>query len=142
MTRNYETVFITNAAATEARLGEIHARNKNIIEKAKGKILNQDDWGKRKLSYPINKESKGHYFCLTYNADTSCVAELERNMRINEDVVRFLTVKIDEKVDPMQAIAAYKSKIEARARREKERAEEERARKHADDDAAAEGLEE
>lgn len=129
MTRNYETVFITNPASSESRLGEIHARNKQIIEASKGKVLNLDDWGKRKLTFPIRKELKGHYFCLTYNADTSCVAEIERNMRINEDVFRFLTVKIDEKVDPMQAIAEYKNKLEARARMAKERAEEERRRR-------------
>ncbi|MBK9293717.1 MAG: 30S ribosomal protein S6 [Oligoflexia bacterium] len=129
MNRNYETVFITHPGASETRLGEIHARNKQIIEGAKGKVLNLDDWGKKKLSFPIKKENKGHYFCLTYNADTTCVAEIERNMRINEDVFRFLTVSIDEKVDPMQAIAEYKNKLEARARREKERAEEEKRRR-------------
>jgi small subunit ribosomal protein S6 len=129
MNRNYETVFITNPNTTEARLTELHNRTKQTIEASKGKILNLDDWGKRKLAYPIKKETKGHYYCLTYNADTACVAELERSMRINEDVVRFLTVKIDEKVDPMAAIMAYKNKLEARAKREKERAEEEQARR-------------
>lgn len=137
-TRNYETVFITNPNAAESRVSEIHNRNKSIIETAKGKILNLDDWGKRKMTYPINKEAKGHYFCLTFSADTTAVAELERNMRLNEDVFRFLTVKIDEKVDPMQAIAQYKSKLEARARREQERAAEERARRQADEEVAAE----
>lgn len=127
MTRNYETVFITNPNAPENKVAEVHTRNKQIIENAKGKILNLDDWGKKKLTYPIRKELKGHYFCLTFNADTGCVAELERNLRLNEDIFRFLTVKIDEKVDPMQAIAAYKNKLEARAKREKERAEEEKA---------------
>jgi small subunit ribosomal protein S6 len=60
---------------------------------------------------------------VTYKANTKAVAELERNMRINEDVFRFITVKIDEKVDPMAAIEAYKRKLEAHAKREKERAE-------------------
>jgi small subunit ribosomal protein S6 len=129
MNRNYEVVFITNPATSEARLTELHARNKQIIENAKGKILLLDDWGKRKLSFPIKKEMKGHYFCLTYSADTTCVAEMERNMRINEDVFRFLTVKIDEKIDPMVAIQEYKNKLEARARMQKERAEEEKRRR-------------
>jgi len=137
-TRNYETVFITNPNVAEGKLAEIHNRNKSIIEASKGKILNLDDWGKRKMTFPINKELKGHYFCLTFSADNKCVAEIERNMRINEEVYRFLTVKIDDKVDPMQAIANYKSKLEARARREQERAAEERARKQADDEVAVE----
>ncbi len=129
MTRNYETIFITNPNATEPRMVELHNKNKSIIEAAKGKLLNMDDWGKKKLTYPIQKELKGHYFCMTFNADTTAVAELERSMRINEDIFRFLTVKIDDKVDPMAAIAAYKGKLEARAKREKERAEEEKARR-------------
>ena len=130
-TRNYETVFITSPNATEQRLSEINTKNQQIIESSQGKILHLDDWGKKKLAYPIRKEFKGHYFCLTYKADTKCVAELERNMRINEDVVRFLTVKIDEKVDPMAAIAAYKVRLEAHAKREKERAERD-AERHAE----------
>ena len=122
-TRNYETVFITNPHAPEAKVGEINTRNQQIIESFSGKVLHLDDWGKKKMAYAINKEPKGHYFCLTYKADTKAVAELERNMRINEEVFRFITVKIDEKVDPMQAIEAYKRKLEAHAKREKERAE-------------------
>ena len=122
-TRNYETVFITNPHAPEAKVGEINSRNQQIIENFSGKVFQLDDWGKKKMAYAINKEPKGHYFCLTYKANTSAVAEIERNLRINEDIFRFLTVKLDEKVDPLQAIEAYKRKLEAHAKREKERAE-------------------
>jgi len=122
-TRNYETVFIANPHAPDTKIQELNTRNQQIIEGMDGKVLYLDDWGKKKLAYPIRKEGKGHYFCLTYKANTKAVAELERNMRINEDVFRFLTVKIDEKVDPMAAIEAYKRKLEAHAKREKERAE-------------------
>lgn len=123
LTRNYETVYILSPNAPEQRIGDVNARNKQIIESSRGKVLNLDDWGKRKLAYTINKENKGHYFCLTYSADTNCVAELERNMRINEDVFRFLTVRLEEDVDPMEAIAAFKLRQEAHAKREKEKAE-------------------
>lgn len=130
-TRNYETIFIANPGAPEAKLSEINARNQQIIESYQGKVLNLDDWGKKKMAYPIRKESKGHYYCLTYKADNKCVAELERNMRINEEVFRFLTVKLDEKVDPMAAIEQYKKRLEAHAKREKERAERD-AERHAE----------
>ncbi|MCC6278829.1 MAG: 30S ribosomal protein S6 [Oligoflexia bacterium] len=122
-TRNYETVFITNPMAPEAKVSELKARVNQIIEASKGRVINWDDWGKRKMAYPIRKEHKGHYFCFTYSADNKGVAELERNLRINEDVFRFLTVKLDEKVDPLQAIQAFKTRLEAHAKREKERAE-------------------
>jgi small subunit ribosomal protein S6 len=122
-TRNYETIFIVNPNAPEARVSEINSRNQQIIESSKGAVLQLDDWGKKKMAYQIEKEPKGHYFCLTYKADTKCVAEIERNLRINENIFRFLSVKIDETVDPLQAIEAYKRKLEAHAKREKERAE-------------------
>jgi len=122
-TRNYETVFIANPHAPDQKIQDINTRNQQIIESLEGKVLNLDDWGKKKMAYAIRKEAKGHYFCLTYKANNKAVAELERNMRINEEVFRFLTVKIDDKVDPMAAIEAYKRKLEAHAKREKERAE-------------------
>jgi small subunit ribosomal protein S6 len=121
--RNYETVFIINPATPETRLKDLNAKTQQIIESFKGKVLHLDDWGKRKMAYAINKEPKGHYLCLTYTANNQCVAEIERNMRINEDIMRFLTVKIDDKVDPMAAIAAFKRRQEAHVKREKERAE-------------------
>jgi small subunit ribosomal protein S6 len=122
-TRNYETIFIVNPNAPETKVSEINTRNQQIVESSKGKVLHLDDWGKKKMAYHIEKEAKGHYFCLTYSADTKCVAEIERNLRINENIFRFLSVKIDEKVDPMAAIESYKKKLEAHAKREKERAE-------------------
>src|SRR5690348_5146419 len=130
-TRNYETVFITNPHAADSRVSEFNSRNQQIVESFGGKVYHLDDWGKKKLAYPIRKENKGHYFCLTYKADNRCVAELERNMRINEEIFRFLTVKLEEKVDPMQAIEAYKRKLEAHAKREKEKAERD-AERHAE----------
>lgn len=124
-THNYETIFIANIGSTEARLQEINDKNKGTIEKLKGKFLNLDDWGKRRLAYPIQKEYKGHYYCLTYSGDNQLVSELERGLRLDENVVRFMTVKLDKKVDPMVAIAEYKKRLEAHAKREKERAERE-----------------
>ena len=73
-TRNYETIFILNPNAPEARVGEVNARNQQIIESFNGKVLHLDDWGKKKMAYQINKEPKGHYFCLTYKANTECVS--------------------------------------------------------------------
>jgi small subunit ribosomal protein S6 len=122
-TRNYETVFIVNPHAPESKVQELNNRNQQIIDTYQGKVILLDDWGKKKMAYPIRKEAKGHYFCLTYSANTKAVAEIERNMRINEEIFRFLTVKIDEKVDPLAAIEFYKKKLEAHAKREKERAE-------------------
>ena len=95
-TRNYETVFIANPHAPDQKIQDINTRNQQIIESLDGKVLNLDDWGKKKMAYAIRKEAKGHYFCLTYKANTKAVAELERNMRINEDVLRYMSIRVDE----------------------------------------------
>ena len=97
MTRNYETIFIAKTSLMDARVAEIKEKTRQVIEAHKGKILNVDDWGKRRMSYPIQKEFKGHYICLTYSGDNGCVAELERNMRINEDIIRFVAVNVEDK---------------------------------------------
>lgn len=121
--RNYETIYIANPSISDTRVAEINTRIKQVIEGAQGKLLNTDLWGKRKMAYPIQKENKGYYVYLTYSANNECVAEIERNLRINEDIFRFLTVKMEEGVDPMAAVAEYKKRLEAHARRERERAE-------------------
>ena len=69
-----------------------------IITDGKGKVVKNEYWGLRSLAYPINKANKGHYTMLGLECSHTALVEMERNMRINEDVIRFLTVKI-EKMD-------------------------------------------
>src|SRR6202030_3245322 len=61
-----------------------------------GKVEKTEQWGLRNLAYKINKNKKGHYVLFNLDAPPAAVLELERNMRINEDVLRFLTVRVDE----------------------------------------------
>jgi small subunit ribosomal protein S6 len=67
-----------------------------IINDGKGKVVKNENWGLRSLAYPINKANKGHYTMLALDCPHAALAEMERNMRINEDVIRFLTVKVDK----------------------------------------------
>lgn len=71
----------------------------------KGELIKLEDWGPKKLSYEIRKNTRGHYFLLDYLAATDLVRELERNLRLNDRVLKFQTVKISNQVSPEAAQA-------------------------------------
>jgi small subunit ribosomal protein S6 len=118
--REYELIYILHPDLTEQREGEIHAKLEEIVLRNNGIVLLRDDWGKRKLAYEIAKLQKGHYFVLSFLGQGSFIVELERELRLNPDVIRFLTVLANEKVkDPEARIAEAKTQaIEQQRRRE------------------------
>ncbi len=95
----YETVFITRVDLTDDALKALKDKVMGIISAYKGEVIYQEDWGKRKLAYPINKETRGHYTYIVYTADGDVVAEIERNLRLHDHVVRFLTVNLSKEFD-------------------------------------------
>lgn len=103
----YETTFITSPDYSEESLKTFIEKCKGIIEAHGGEIVAKEDWGRRKLAYPINKETRGHYTYLLFFGNNSLVAELERNLRINEKVIRFMSVKLGSDFEP----ATYKRTI-------------------------------
>ena len=120
--REYELIYILHPDLTEEREAEIHARLDDILQRTNGIILLRDDWGKRKLAYEIQKLQKGHYFLLNYLDAGTANIELERELRLNADAIRFLTVLADEKVkDPAERIATAKVRAEEQARRREQR---------------------
>lgn len=96
----YETTYITRPDVTEDGLKTFLEKIKGIIAAHGGQVVAVEDWGKRRLAYPIQKESRGYYTYLLYTGNNTLVAELERNLRINEQVLRFLSVKLGHDFDP------------------------------------------
>lgn len=97
--REYETVVITKADLPESHQKQINDRARSIIEKHEGRLFYARSMGKRTLAYPISKQTKGLYTCLDYVARGGSITELERSMRLDENVLRFLTVVKNEEVD-------------------------------------------
>ncbi len=91
----YETTFITRPDLSKADVQKLTKDYTDIIEAAKGKVVREEYWGLRNLAYKIQKNGKGHYVMLSIDAPYEAVAEVERQMSINEDVVRVLTIKVD-----------------------------------------------
>ncbi len=91
----YESVVIARPELTEVQVDKLVDDLSEIITKDKGKIIKIEKWGLRSFAYKINKNKKGHYFMLNLDSAPSTIFEYERKMRINEDIIRFLTLKIE-----------------------------------------------
>lgn len=92
----YESTFITRQDLSKQDVTKLAESLCAIIEKSGGKVVKNEYWGLKNLSYRINKNRKGHYTMLAIEAAAPAVHEMERNMRINEDIIRALTIRVDE----------------------------------------------
>ena len=88
---SYETLCIFHPELPEARVKELSAWMQKIVEGASGTVIRADEWGMRDLAHLIKKQRRGYYILLEYDAPGATVKELERNLRINENVLRFLS---------------------------------------------------
>ena len=98
MERHYETICIVKPDIGEEAIKGIVSKSSKLVEELKGIDVVVDEWGRRKLAYPIEKKNEGFYFILTYTGPDAASKELERTFRINEDVMRFQTVRLKERV--------------------------------------------
>jgi len=98
--REYETIYIlrTNVDADEAT--RISNRIAEVIERLQGKITKVDNWGRRKLAYTIAKQTRGIFVYVKYVGFGDVVAEVERNLRLFEAVIRYMTVVLEGQIDP------------------------------------------
>lgn len=95
---NYETVIILRAELSDEGIRETIEKTKAQIEGQGGRIINCDDWGRKKLAYGIKKQGKGAYHLLQYAAPPQALKEMDRSLKLNERVLRFMTVKIKGEV--------------------------------------------
>lgn len=91
--RKYETIFVLNANVEEEKRNELIQKFAGIIN-SNGEVLKIDEWGNKKLSYEIQKMREGYYVLVEYNANTDLPKELERNLRITDEVIRYMTTKL------------------------------------------------
>jgi small subunit ribosomal protein S6 len=95
----YETIVILRPDLDDSVTTGLIEKLEQIITGQGGHILLRDDWGKRKLAYPIAKHQKGHYTLIAHLAPPELVTELERRIRNEDSIIRFLTSKVDDAVD-------------------------------------------
>jgi small subunit ribosomal protein S6 len=92
----YEHLLIARQDISAQQVDALATHLKTIVEGEGGRIEKQEYWGLRGLAYRIKKNRKGHYVLLNINAPSNAVVELERQLKINEDVLRYITVKVDQ----------------------------------------------
>ncbi len=112
----YESVIIGRQDLTPNQFEELINEFIKIIESYKGVIKKRENWGLRNLAYKINKNRKGHYVLLNIDSSSDAIVEYERLMRLNEDIIRFLTIgisSVDEKSSPLMNNKSdrYKSEV-------------------------------
>src|SRR5215218_11428511 len=92
----YEHVFLARQDLAQAQVDALAEAATKIVEDGKGKVVKTETWGLRSLAYRIAKNRKAHYVALDLDAPPPAIAELERQSNINEDIIRFLTIRVDE----------------------------------------------
>ena len=90
----YENVFVARQDLTPAKVNELTDKFAAVIEAKGGKITKREDWGLRNLAYKIQKNRKGYYILMNIDAPAEAVVEMERLMRLDENLLRYLTIKV------------------------------------------------
>ena len=96
MLKQYETVFIATPVLSDAQMKEAVAKYLDLIKENGGEVVYEQDWGLRKLAYPIQKKTTGFYHLLEFKAEPAFIAKLETQYRRDERIIRFLTFAMDK----------------------------------------------
>lgn len=96
MLNQYETVFIATPVLSEAQFKEVVSKFSGLITANNGELIHDEDWGLKKLAYPIQKKSTGFYHLIEFKAEPSFIEKLETEYRRDERIIRFLTFKLDK----------------------------------------------
>jgi small subunit ribosomal protein S6 len=107
--RSYETVFIVNDELSEEQRQPLFDKLKGLVSEDQGMLVKFDEWGHKRLAYEIKKHTRGYYVLMEFCGDGALVKEIERNMRLDDRVLKYMTVLKDKAVD----VEAVKADIEA-----------------------------
>ena len=117
----YENVFIARQDISGAQVDQLADGFTQLIAEQGGQVKKREYWGLRNLAYRMNKNRKGHYILFHIEAPAAALAELERTMRINEDVLRYLTLRVDQFDEAPSPIMQSRGSREDRPRRDRDR---------------------
>ena len=124
--RTYEVMYIIDPETAADKITALNETIGQLIEKEGGTVVRMDDIGRRKLAYTINKKQEGHYVLFEIDGSGQEIMELERRMRVNDQIMRYITVRVDEdrkKADKIQAKRDARTNKRAKFRNTEETAE-------------------
>jgi small subunit ribosomal protein S6 len=128
----YELIYVARPELAAAELEKLSDKLTKVIAKKKGEVLVTEDWGKKRLAYPIQRHEHGHYAYVNFVGPAELPLEVERNLRIDDSAIRFMTVRLGENVDPEARKVLAEKRQEVRATRQAQEQEAEQARLEAD----------
>ena len=105
----YESVFLARQDISNAQVDQLTDQFSEIVTNFGGTVAKKEYWGVRKLSYRIKKNRKAHYVLFNIDAPSEAIQEMERNMRLNEDILRYMTLRVDEHEEGPSVIMQSKS---------------------------------
>ena len=108
----YESVLIARQDLGTSQVNTLVDELKNVISAQGGEVVRVDNWGLKNLAYRIKKNRKGHYVLMNISAPATAVAEYERVMRVNEDIIRYMTVKVEDFSDASASNDGVDSAVE------------------------------
>jgi len=108
--RNYETIFIVNPTLGEEDYKEVLKKVSTLVEKQKGILIRMEEWGVQRLAHAVKKFDKGSFVLMNYCGPSGITSEVERDLKLDDRIFRFQTVKIAEDVDPQELILKEKEK--------------------------------
>ena len=117
----YEHIFMARQDVTSQQVEAMVDQYKGIIEQNGGKVEKTEMWGVKSLAYRIKKNRKAHFTMFNLNAPAPAVAEMERQMRINEDILRFMTIKVEELETEPSVMMQKRDRDERKDRERRER---------------------
>ncbi|UCF71904.1 MAG: 30S ribosomal protein S6 [Deltaproteobacteria bacterium] len=118
--KRYETICIVNPNLDADSLKEVVAKFSGLIQKLKGYLFEVNEWGKRKLAYEVKRFDKGYYLVLDFCGLPVVVRELERSLKLDDRILKYITVKIGEDVDPEDLVGKGQEKEDKREESHKE----------------------
>ncbi|VWX54750.1 30S ribosomal protein S6 [Novosphingobium sp. 9U] len=116
---HYEHVFLARQDLSQSQVDALATTATEIVEANQGKVVKTESWGLKNLAYKIKRNRKAHFVMLNLDADGAAVAELERQTAINEDIIRWVTIRVDEHEEG-PSVMMRKSDRERTRRRERE----------------------
>lgn len=124
--RTYEVMYIIDPNTDADKITSLNDTINQLIEKEGGTVVRMDDIGRRKLAYPIKKNTEGYYMLFEIDGSGQEILELERRMRVNDLIMRYITVRVDEdrkKADKIQAKRDKRTNLRSKFRKTEETAE-------------------
>ena len=123
--RTYEVMYIVDPETPAERIEKLNEAVGKVIEKEGGTVVRMDDIGRKQLAYPIEKKTEGHYVLFEIDGSGQEILELERRMRVNDMILRYITIRVDE--DRKKAEKLHAKRENRQAKRARFRATEETA---------------